>query len=159
MLLPTLQSKPRPCQNSSQKLQPFQGFWNYKSLSWWSESLSPPSGEKQFWEFHVTSFGACSGADPQNMWVKACILNTQPQLLFGRGPSGCEWRLADGKQAISLINLPFLWLMELSDCFKEKGGWRETRTGLVGEVHDQQHVDLADNKQLGDLGIGTSKQS
>lgn len=160
MLLPSLQLKPRPCQNSSQDPQPSQDFWNCKSLSWWSESLSPPSGEKQFWEFQLTSsslFGAC--ADLQNMWMKACILKTHAQFLFGRGPGGREWALADGKRVIWLINLSFLWLTELLVCFKGKGGWREKRTGLEGEDHDQQHVDLGWQQTAGNLGTGTSKQS
>ncbi len=132
-----------------------------KSLSWWSESLRPPSWEKQFWEFHVTSsglFGACSRSDLQNMWMKGMHFKpppppSPPQFLFRRGPGGREWGLADEKQGIWPINLSLLWLRELSVCFKEKGGWRERQDGLVGEVHDQQQMYLADNKQLGAKGL------
>lgn len=45
-----------------------------------------PRGEKQFWEFHVTStgtlLGVCSHSDLQNIWMKGMCFNP-PLFVFG----------------------------------------------------------------------------
>ena len=79
MLLSILQSKLHPCQTPFRKI-----FWSSVSLSCFSERS--PRGEKQFWEFHVTStgtlLGVCSHSDLQNIWMKGMCFNP-PLFVFG----------------------------------------------------------------------------
>lgn len=127
----TLQSN-HASAHSSVQLHPWQRiFGAVKSfLFFWTRCS--PSGEQQFWEFHVTStgtlLGVCSRSALQNMWMKGMRFKAPPSpFLFGGGPGGCEWSLTDGKQAVWPINLSLLWLRELSVWVwrKKAGGGRE----------------------------------
>lgn len=142
----TLQSN-QASAHSSVQLHPWQRiFGAVKSfLFFWTRCS--PSGEQQFWEFHVTStgtlLGVCSRSALQNMWMKGMRFKAPPSpFLFGGGPGGCEWSLTDGKQAVWPINLSLLWLRELSVWVWRKrrveGGksWCSGWTSWITAYHD-----------------------